>query len=154
MGDLAKWRKNIPEGYDGRFGEKFDDEIRPGEILKISFGIFALVIVSVIVCLWLYRVMLGIERPEAKPLSPIAAANERQLPPTPLLQSHPEGEMAQMRSELAEHLSSFGWVDETHGVVRMPIDTAIDLVAAGHLPQPIVGTLEVTGVAVEEEVTE
>ena len=38
--------------------------------------------------------------------------------------------------------------------LRRETAEAIDLVAAGHLPQPIVGTLEVTGVAVEEEVTE
>ncbi len=154
MGDLAKWRKNIPEGYDGRFGEKFDDEIRPGEILKISFGIFALVIVSVIICLWLYQLMLGFEQPESTAPSPIAAANERQLPPAPLLQSHPEGEMAQLRAEMTEHLGSFGWVDETHGVVHMPIETAIDLVAAGNLPRPIVGALEATDAPAEEEVAE
>lgn len=151
MADLAKWRKNIPEGYDGRFGEKFDDEILSGEILKISAGILALVLVSVAICLVFYRMILSYERPEAKPASPIAAANERLIPPGPLLQSHPEAEMAVLRAEQVAHLGSFGWVDEAHGVVRMPIDQAIDLVAAGHLPAPIVSTLEAPVAAAVEE---
>ncbi len=41
---------------------------------------------------------------------------------------------ASVTEQQREDLSSYGWVDEDHGVVRIPIDRAIDLVAAGRRP--------------------
>lgn len=138
----AQWRKNIPEGYDGRFGDQFDDEIAPKPILQISIGILVLVIAAVAICLVILRGVVSGIRAAEEPRSPIAEANERQLPSAPLLQSHPEGELVQMKAEVAAHLDSFGWVDEAHGVAHLPIETAIDLVATGHLPTSINSSLE------------
>jgi len=41
---------------------------------------------------------------------------------------------ASVTQQQRQDLSSYGWVDEDHGVVRIPIDRAIDLVAAGRRP--------------------
>ncbi len=42
--------------------------------------------------------------------------------------------MNKLRAENEEILSSYGWVDQNNGVVRVPIQTAIDQVAQKGLP--------------------
>ena len=43
-------------------------------------------------------------------------------------------ELAEFRLRQAKLLSSYGWVDREAGVVRIPIDRAMDLVAERGLP--------------------
>ena len=42
--------------------------------------------------------------------------------------------MNKLKAENEEILSSYGWVDQNNGVVRVPIQTAIDQVAQKGLP--------------------
>ena len=136
MGDL--WRKNIPEDFDGRFGEKFDDEVHPKEILQISAGILAICVVAIIFCIGVIRFLEGDASSRYDlPPSPIEAANERAIPGGPLLQAKPETEMEALREEMAEHLHGYGWMDEAHGIVHIPIDKAIEMVVAGAAPQSV-----------------
>jgi hypothetical protein len=37
-------------------------------------------------------------------------------------------QLARLRAEQQEQMNSYGWVDEKAGVVRVPIDRAMDLV--------------------------
>ena len=52
----------------------------------------------------------------------------------PLLQVKPEEDLRWMREHVEMDLNSYGWVDRTRGVVRLPIDRAMDLVVARGLP--------------------
>jgi hypothetical protein len=65
----------------------------------------------------------------ARPLSDIL-----NRPSDPLLQDNPADELAKMRAAEAEALNKYGWIDKSRGVVRIPIDRAIDLVAERGLP--------------------
>jgi hypothetical protein len=58
----------------------------------------------------------------------------RRLPPMPRLQSAPIGDLKDMRAAEDQILKGYGWVDQAHGVVRIPIDRAIDLLAQRGLP--------------------
>ena len=58
----------------------------------------------------------------------------RQLPPMPRLQSAPISDLKDMRAAEDKLLSSYGWVDQAHGIVRIPVDRAIDLLAQRGLP--------------------
>lgn len=53
----------------------------------------------------------------------------RELPPLPRLQSAPIQDLKDMRAAEDKILSGYGWVDQQHGVARIPIDRAIDLLA-------------------------
>ncbi len=131
MADSAKQPANgstrVP---DGRFGEKFDDEINVSVVLWSTFVLTILCALG----MWITWVMQGYyaDRAEAAkaPPSPIAEANEQRAPLGPLLQRDPEGELEVLRHEMAERLGSYGWVDESAGLVHIPIEQAIDLVAA------------------------
>ena len=52
-------------------------------------------------------------------------------PPEPRLQNTPFDELRRMRTEEDAALSSYGWVDRSAGIVRLPIDKALDLAVAG-----------------------
>jgi len=57
-------------------------------------------------------------------------------PPEPILQAHPKRDMYLFRREEEEVLRGYGWVDPNRGVVRIPIERAIDLTAERGLPTP------------------
>lgn len=74
---------------------------------------------------------------------------ERKLPPEPLLQGAPgKGstattdvptelpleEMERTRKETAEKSNSYGWIDKSNGVARIPIDRAKEIIAEKGLP--------------------
>jgi hypothetical protein len=58
----------------------------------------------------------------------------RRLPPMPRLQAAPITDLKDMRAAEEQILKGYGWVDQAHGVVRIPIDRAIDLLAQRGLP--------------------
>lgn len=52
----------------------------------------------------------------------------------PLLQIYPEKDLHGMQRANNQDLGSYGWVDRGRGVVRLPIERAMDLVAQRGLP--------------------
>lgn len=60
-----------------------------------------------------------------------AAANE---PSYPRLQISPPADLSQFREEEAQQLTTYGWINQTAGVVHIPIDRAMDLVLQRGLP--------------------
>lgn len=127
MAENGPWLKNAPPGYDGRQGERFDDELKIAPILWTVVGLAVICLLGMLITWQINGAFLRGAEESAPPPSPIAGANDRRLPPEPRLQSHPEGELQELRREMAKRLSSYGWVDEASGTVHMPIDEAIDL---------------------------
>ena len=56
------------------------------------------------------------------------------LPPEPRLQTAPVQDLREIRAAEDKILNSYGWVDQQHGVVRVPIARSIDLLAQRGLP--------------------
>jgi hypothetical protein len=54
--------------------------------------------------------------------------------PFPKLQVSPAVDLAKFRTEEAAALDNYGWVDKDKGIVRIPIDRAMDLVLQRGLP--------------------
>ncbi len=115
-----------------------DTEIARGPILKTGAILAAVTVAALIVMALLLH---GLERgarksaPPPPPLQREIQAAAAQGPPGPLLQANPTADMAAMRREEDQLLSTYGWVDRQQGVVRVPIDRAIDLVLEAGLPQ-------------------
>lgn len=66
------------------------------------------------------------------PASPFAQV--RALPPQPRLQVEPRQDLEQLRADQDTVLNSYGWVDRQAGIVRIPIDRAMDLLIHRGLP--------------------
>jgi hypothetical protein len=61
--------------------------------------------------------------------------SEKQItPPNPQLQANPPQELREMHENEDMLLGSYGWVDQSKGIVHIPIDQAIDIVAQKGLP--------------------
>lgn len=145
MADDATWRKNIPEDFQGKHAEHWDGEINVGMVYKSGVAILLAFIIALGVC-WLLIIAL-LDFQEDPYVSPIPEASLRRLPPSPLLQAKPEAEMEEMRADLQQHMTSYGWLDELEGRVHIPIERAMTLVLADGMP-----TREAVEPAVEEPV--
>lgn len=72
---------------------------------------------------------------------PLAASQVRE-PPGPRLQTQPFKDIYTLRESEREKLTTYGWVDQSAGVVRIPIDDALRLLserggiaATSHTPE-------------------
>jgi hypothetical protein len=62
------------------------------------------------------------------------------LPPEPRLQATPKQYIKDLKAAEESQITSYGWVDQKNGIVRIPIDVAIDAVATTGLPsRPVKG---------------
>jgi hypothetical protein len=67
-------------------------------------------------------------QPSGPQVSPLAAGAG--LPPAPRLQITPRLDLAEKRKAEDATLNSYGWIDRTGGTIRIPIERAMDLLAA------------------------
>lgn len=65
------------------------------------------------------------------PLSPL---NKPMVPPEPRLQADPQGDLVAHTKAADAVLSSYGWIDRSRGVVQVPIQRAIELMAERGIP--------------------
>jgi hypothetical protein len=96
-----------------------------------------LVVVGVVitVAVWVQFRVLRRETNEDQPrLSPMVEANLRRTPPEPRLEANPLAPRLRIRAEEDEVLRSYAWVDKGSGLVRIPIDRAMQLIAERGLP--------------------
>jgi len=119
-----------PENQPGPRHEESDVNV-------FAIGRFAFALVAVVaVCLFLvfgffhFLVNLtGGPRPAVSDYS-----RNGQLPPLPHLEERPTVELRAFRQAEDNELASYGWIDQKNGVVHIPIDRAIDLLAQRGLP--------------------
>jgi hypothetical protein len=74
------------------------------------------------------------------PQYPIAISHEQELPPEPRLQTNPREDLLELRAREDALLATYGWVDRNAGVVRIPIDRAMQLTLERGLPARQGGT--------------
>jgi hypothetical protein len=122
---------NAPEaGFVGH--ETTDAEIGP----LVLFAVFltATVLVCAALTIGLYRYLDQREQAVKAGRYPLAADTVRPLPPAPRLQTYPFDDIKAFRKEEAKILDHYSWVDQNAGVVRIPIERAIDVLAEKGLP--------------------
>jgi hypothetical protein len=95
-------------------------------------GLIVLTIVVLLVAYWLFDDFAARRAKLQMPPSPLAET--RQPLPEPRLQVAPAQDLQQMRAAEEAVLSSYAWVDEAAGFVRMPIARAIELLLERGLP--------------------
>lgn len=71
------------------------------------------------------------------PESQKTAASVAKLPPgVPALQGHPKFDMRAFRQQEEARLNGYGWVDKSNGIAHIPVDQALEAIAAsGQLPK-------------------
>jgi len=96
-----------------------------------GLGVFALLAAGVIVSAVVFHYFVT-HQTLGPPASPFE--NVRALPPSPALQVTPARDLRQYLDTQDATLNSYGWVDQKAGVVRIPIDRAMDILLQKGLP--------------------
>jgi hypothetical protein len=113
-------------------------ERRDGNVFQISaFGIGLLLSCIVVVfAMWAMFDFLYSRENAKNESNPAALVMKYQnaLPPEPRLQPEPRVELKDLRADEDAILNSYGWLNPDKGIVRIPIDQAIDMVAQKGLP--------------------
>jgi len=102
-------------------------EIRDAKIGPLILIAAGLAITVAIVGVFIYGIFqyLGAHPPASIQANPMAAG--AQIPPAPRIEEHPAIEIQQLHAQEEQTLSTYGWVDKKAGVVRIPIDRAMEL---------------------------
>jgi len=120
---MAHERPTNAPGY-----EVADPPVRT--IVYSALGLAAFTVLVCIVLAWCLRFLIAMESPgERNPLAP-----SNQLPPEPRVEVRPWEQIRELRTREEQTLDSYGWVDREKGIVRIPIDRAIDLTMERGLP--------------------
>ena len=103
-------------------------------VSKLGLGIACGVVVSVFLMWFLFDRFAAREQEASSPPAPMAAANPLKEPPEPRLQRTPVADLKTIRKDEDALIRSYGWVDPDKGIVRIPVDRAMDLVLKEGLP--------------------
>jgi hypothetical protein len=111
----------------------------PGDVNALALTKFGLSMAALIVVflfgLWgMFEYLKNREAELGLPLSPAALVNAQKHPPDPQLQPHPARDMRDMRAAEDKILLQYAWVDPDKGIVRIPVERAMDLIAQRGLP--------------------
>ncbi len=120
-------------GYERR-------DVRVGAIVWAAVG---LAVVSALTFAAMAGLLARFAKREARlspPASPLAGTYAPKAPPAPRLQAEPIRDLEALRAHEDTLLGSYGWVDHEAGTVRIPIERAIEILAARaaapEAPQP------------------
>lgn len=119
-----------PHGAGGH--EERDVYFRP--VVRGLLGLIALLLVSVLLMRLVFGFLVEREAKDSPPANPLAQSFGRQVPPEPRLQTDPLQDLQTLHAEEDAVLNSYGWVDRKAGVVRIPVQQAIELLAQRGLP--------------------
>jgi hypothetical protein len=147
---MADTTKHNPEYQHGVGADHSHEEVngevaferRDINVYQITaFGVGLLISCIVVVfAMWAMFHFLAKREDKVNVVTAPAMLKERAtLPPAPVLQGipnlqPPSAELQQLRTDEDVILDNFGWIDPGKGMVRIPIDLAIDMVAAKGLP--------------------
>jgi hypothetical protein len=108
--------------------EERDVQLRP---LLISGVSLALLAALTLLAMWLLFDYFAARQARLEIPPPL---QEPQLPPEPRLQVSPTHDWQEMLAAEMATLHSYGWVDRQAGIVRIPIERAIEIMAERGLP--------------------
>lgn len=118
--------------------ETRDVKIRP--LAVFIAGITVMAIATYLVVYLVIRLFSAQAANQDAQIQPVAgqaqpaAPGEERLPPEPRIQANPAADLKTLRDQEDVMLTTYGWVDARGGVVRVPIDVAMQQVLKDGLP--------------------
>ena len=113
-----------PEGY-----ERSDANV--GSLFRFGASLAILIVAVMWAMVHTYN-FLAQRESLGPPASPFE--NQRELPPQPRLQPQPATDLKSYCEIQQQQLTTYGWVDQQNGIVRIPVDRAIEMVLQKGLP--------------------
>jgi len=122
-----------PENNPAVAHEHTDADARA--ITQFGIALTFFLIVSQLLLWWLFSSFSEREQKLSPPVPAIVKMQAPREPPEPRLQPNPQLDMKKMLQEENQILTQYGWVDPDRGIVRIPVERAIDIAAQQGLPQ-------------------
>lgn len=121
-----------PDPVDASAGyDRSEPHLKP--VIHFVVWLTVLCVITFISMKWLFREFERMEVARAS-VKRHALADPSEIPPAPRLQPNPTAEMREYRAGTAAHAGSYGWIDRDAGVVRIPLERALEIVAQRGLP--------------------
>ena len=107
-------------------------DLRPGYIAFFAIGLSVVLGIAVVIASLIVHFKTVQHARQDTPIPRLA--REREAMPEPRLQVDAPNELRQMRAAEDAALDSYGWVDKDAGIVRIPVDRAMEILAKKGLP--------------------
>ena len=117
-----------------RLGYESRDVVIPVLVKWIGY-LFLFIFGSFAITFGVYKLFVPQGGEEARSL-PLTTVQRQPVPGAPVLQVHPKRDMIEFRREELQKLNGYGWVDQSKGVAKIPVDRAIDIVVERGIPAP------------------
>lgn len=122
-------------------------ELRDISVRAVTWCGVALILAAIVVHVALAGLYKVFEHQHPSPDAPSRIAfNTQMIAPEPRLQVEPAKELDHYFAAENQKLNSYGWVDKPAGVVRIPIQRAMDQIAQRGLPTRGAGTQNASGI--------
>jgi hypothetical protein len=109
-------------------------DVRLGPIIWSALAFFLLTALAFVVALPTLHLFVDEAARSSPPPNPLVAAGARQVPPEPRLQANPLADLRALRATEEETLTTYAWVDKNAGIVRIPIERAMQLLVERGVP--------------------
>ncbi len=126
----AEDRASVSAGHEQR-------DVSAGGLVRFVIGLVAALVVIFVITWAFFRYFQGEARSRDRRRETVLRA-PRSLPPAPQLQPDPITELDELRAKENAVLGGYGWVDAKNGVVRIPIERAMQLTVQRGLQARIV----------------
>ena len=110
-------------------------------ITRFGISLAFLIVLSQLLLWWVFDRLSERETKLSPHVPAIVKSQAPTLPPEPRLQGNapldlnPRLDLKQMRADEDAFLNHYGWIDPDHGIVHIPLDQALDVVAKTGLPK-------------------
>jgi hypothetical protein len=122
--ETEKPAQNSGPGYE-------TSDANPGSLLLFGLGMFVTIGLVLLIAAGVFKYFSASQSLGA-PASPFA--NASQIPPAPRLQTEPKLDLEHLRAREDRLLHTYEWIDPNAGIVRIPIERAMELVLQRGLP--------------------
>ena len=114
---------------------RISHETRDISVRAVTWFAAGLVISGMAISLGVVELFQLFKREHPSPESPSRIVQQPHvIAPPPQLQTNPTAELEQFEAAQDAKLNSYGWIDKNGGVVRIPIQRAMDLIVERGLP--------------------
>lgn len=109
-------------------------DTRDVNIKLILFSTVVMVVIVLITCFFTVGIFDFLNAHSGSVPQSTSLTAPKEIPPVPRVLEHPWEELPVLRGTETRTLNSYAWVNQGGGTVRIPVDRAIDLLAARGLP--------------------
>ena len=111
----------------------YEEGVNISAIFKFLIGLLVVGIIVQFLTLGFFRFLSSYEKKQDPHLSPLAIG--RQYAPEPKLQVSEPADLQKIRQSEDEMLKGYGWVDQTRGIARIPVEEAMKILVQQKQPK-------------------